>query len=112
MILNFLTTDQIGIRNRGGYMLRIKEKIVGVLIVCGIISFIIYILITKIIINIPTKNNIAGLIGVFTLLPIFIGLFIYSEKIKNKRNSLSRIIKFISIIYILAFIASCFFTLI
>lgn len=78
----------------------IKRRIVSILIISGLLMFVVFLVITRIN-NIKTYNNLPGVIGNITLLPIFTGLIIYSEKIKFDNFSLSIVIKIVSITAIL-----------
>lgn len=90
----------------------IKKRIVCVLIISGVMLFILFIIFTKIINNISTYNNFMGTIGMLTLMPTFIGTFIYSRRIKNDRIMLSKILIRFSIIYFIAFVLTNFIALI
>ncbi len=81
-------------------MIKIREKIISELIISGLILFGIFIIVTKIIYNIPTSNNIAGAIGLLTWIPIFSGLFLYARRIKQKKPKVATILLFISITFI------------
>ena len=86
---------------REDYMLDlIKRRIVSILIISGLLMFVVFLVITRIN-NIKTYNNLPGVIGNITLLPIFTGLIIYSEKTKFDNFSLSIVIKIVSITAIL-----------
>jgi|AGTN01.2.fsa_nt_gi hypothetical protein len=81
----------------------IKKKIISILILGGIILFCSFIIITKIVNNIPTRNNIAGAIGLITLIPLFIGIFLYARKLKQTKPGLARFLLFASTTFIIMF---------
>ncbi len=82
------------------------NKIEIILIICGIILFLIFIIITKIINNISTKENFIGTIGTLTLVPTFIGMLIYGIRIKESKLNLSRVLIFISLVYLVGLFGS------
>lgn len=78
------------------------KKIHILLIIVGLVLFIIFRIVT-LIYNIPTVKNLVSVIGLSLLIPTFIGLIIYSERIKEYRFKLSIFLKGISIVCIVAF---------
>lgn len=77
---------------------KIKKHYIA-LIVSGIVLGYIYGFIMKIN-NIPTENNWAAVIGILLGgLPLFSGLWIYSNKIKDDKKELSKIIKIFIIMF-------------
>lgn len=82
-------------------MIFIKQKIDKILITLGIILIAIFYVIIKVN-DIPVRNNIIGIVGALTMLPMFIGLFIYGKRKKNVNLGLSISLRWISIIYFVA----------
>lgn len=74
-------------------MLKIKEKIDKVLIIIGFVLLVLFILYTKKN-NISTSNTWEAYIGfVLFYLPLLSGVWILSNKIKEKKRRLSIILK-------------------
>ena len=76
-----------------------------IFIMSGIILFIIFYIITWIF-NIPTVNNFASIIGSLLVTPIFMGLYLYGEKIKEYKFKLSILLRGFSAFSIFAIIIS------
>ncbi len=75
-------------------IIKIKNNIEKILIALGFVLMIIYSIYTKKN-NISTSNTWAGVIGVLLYyLPILSGLWMISNKIKQKRKIISKAIKF------------------
>lgn len=73
-----------------------KAKIVRVLIKGGLLLFILSLVTVSII---TITSELVAIIGMGMLIPVFIGLFLYSREIEDKREKLSYLIKKASIIY-------------
>ncbi len=83
----------------------LKYKIVCILILCGVILCLAFLILTNVFCIIP-KSNIAIGFGLLTPMPAYIGLFIYSRKIKEQQRGLSRIIIRVVFILVASFLAS------
>ena len=79
-----------------------RFDLVRILMVTGISLFIVFIIITKIIFDIPTVNNFPATIGALTMFPFFIGLIIYSKRIKSDRPLLCMFLRIFSGLFISA----------
>ena len=118
MIFNKLKEFFVGLKNNIKNK-EITKKIIAYmkietekkLMLLGFYLAILYGIFTKVN-NIPTVNNWAAFIGVVLFFgPFLTGLWMVSEKIKVKRKILSQIIKFYTIIGIIALIGSFFVVL-
>ena len=75
------------------------SNIYRILIITGLVLFTIFIIIIEIY-KIKAINNMAAVIGTVMLYPTFIGIYLYSNKIKLEKYYISIILKIISITYI------------
>ena len=84
--------------------LYMENKLPVILIIVGVLAFVMFYIYTKILNNIPTYNNFAGVIGISTWVPIFIGVLIFGVRGIKKHKHYSYFLVWISIIFFLAFL--------
>ncbi len=81
-----------------------KGKIHIILITCGVILLIIFVIITNVY-GISTKNSMLELVPLLASIPIWIGLYLKSNKMNNRKWGIR--LKILSITFIVSFVLFC-----